>query len=118
MTVATTDKLGDLHGALADAMSDALDAEVERIDFTRKLYEIDTSELDEGTAKHISTAISLAPTARVDNALLKTVASFLKDNDITSELDKGETESAAAQKVRELEGKRRRVALPTDNLLN
>lgn len=115
--VATTDKLSGLHGRLADAMSEALDAEIKRIAFTETLYETDLSTCDEGTAKAISNAISLAPSARVDNGLLKTVSAFLKDNNITSDLDSGEAESETQRQLEAMHAKRRAVSLPTD-LLN
>lgn len=115
---ATKTKLADLHERLTDAMSEALDAEVERIAFTSKLYEADLTELDEDTAKQISNAITLAPAARVDNGLLKTVSSFLKDNSITADLTDGTEEDAVDQKLRELATKRRAASTPLDGIMN
>lgn len=112
---APTDKLNNLHSRLADAMSDALDAEVNRIRRTDALLEADLSELDEDTAKALSNVLSLAPTARVDNGLLKTVAGFLKDNSITADLSGGDDADETAAKLEELHKRRRVVSTPLDN---
>lgn len=114
MTVAPIDRLSALHAALANTMSDALDAEVARMNVTRELLEIDLSDIDEETAKSISAILTLAPTARVDNALLKTIASFLKDNNITADLAADDAEDETAAAIAKLQEKRKRVALPTD----
>lgn len=111
---ATTDKLSDLHAALADTMNDALDAEISRIAVTTALYEIDMEQMDEKTAKHLTSALSLAPAARVDNGLLKTIASFLKDNNITTDLSDGDEEDATTVALAAMKENRRKVQLPTD----
>jgi len=112
---APLNKMTDLHARLADAMSDALDAEVKRIKFTDELYEADLSVLDEDTAKQISNAISLAPSARVDNGLLKTVSSFLKDNSITADLGSNEDDETT-KKLKELQSKRRVASTPLSDM--
>jgi hypothetical protein len=115
--VANSKSLGDLHGRLADAMSEALDAEVARIKMSDKLMNMDLEDLDEDTLKAVSTAISLAPTARVDNALLKTVSSFLKDNSITADLSSGEEEDEKRAALDRLKSRRTIAGTPVD-LLN
>ena len=97
-------------------MSDALDAEVKRIKFTDALYEVDLAELDEETAKHISQAITLAPAARVDNGLLKTVSSFLKENNITADLGGEDGEDEVTKKLDALKAARRVASTPLDAL--
>ncbi len=113
---APTDLLATLHAALAQTMSEALSAEQARIAMTKSFLELDTSAMSEEEMRAVSGILSLAPTARVDNALLKTIASFLKDNDITSDLSEGETADEIADKLAEMRAGRRRVPLPTDHL--
>lgn len=115
MAVASSKLLGSLHGRLAQVMTEALEAEAERIRFTEKLYETDTSELDEATAKVIAGAIALAPSARVDNGLLKTVSAFLKDNNITADLGDGEERDIVTEQLNALASKRRVVSTPLDD---
>lgn len=113
----TLNKLTGLHGRLADAMSNALDAEVKRIEFTDRLLDVNIKDIDnEAIAKQISNAISLAPTARVDNGLLKTVASFLKDNDITTDHASGNGADETMEKLAKLHAKRRVASTPLDTM--
>jgi hypothetical protein len=95
-------------------MSDALDAEVIRIRTTVELLDVGLSGANEETAKVVSNILTLAPTARVDNGLLKTVASFLKDNSITAALGDEEGADETAEKLAELRSRRRTATLPTD----
>jgi hypothetical protein len=118
MTVATPKLLTALHGRLASAMDNALDAEINRIAATQRLYDLDFSELDEGTAKVVTQALTLAPAARVDNGLLKTVAGFLKDNSITADLSEAEGEDETQMKLKALQAKRRVAQTPLDTMMN
>lgn len=112
--VATTDKLSTVHGLLADTMSEALDAEKQRIALTRDLMNIDPADMDEDTAKAVSGILTLAPTARVDNGLLKTIAGFLKDNNITSDLDAEGEADEKLEKLKALKAKRTIAKTPVD----
>lgn len=112
--VATTDKLSAVHGLLADTMSEALDAEKERIALTRALMELDLTDMDEAAAKSVSNILTLAPTARVDNGLLKTIAGFLKDNNITSDLDTEGEADEKLEKLKQLKAKRTVAQTPVD----
>ena len=105
---ASNEKLSALHSAVADAMSNALEAESARIDKTKELYETDLSEMDEGSAKLLADALSLAPSARVDNGLLRVVSAFLKDNEITADPAEGiETQSEMHDRLQQIRGKKR-----------
>lgn len=89
-------------------MTDALEAEAARIAKTKELYETPMEEMDEAAAKELANALSLAPTARVDNGLLRVVSAFLKDNDITADPAEGaETTSEMHTRLQALRGKSR-----------
>lgn len=115
MSAADVKVLSNLHARLAEVMSEALTSEKARIAMSHKLMEMNLEDLDEATAKAVSDAISLAPTARVDNALLKTISSFLKENNITTDLSTDKTDETKAA-LDALAGKRTKVGLPTDRL--
>ncbi len=119
MAVASTKDLSDLHARLATAMSDALDSEVLRIKATTFLLDnVDEAlkDLDPEEAAKIKKILALDSHARVDNGLLKTVSSFLKDNNITSDLGSAEEDDETAKTLKELQAKRRVAATPLDTL--
>lgn len=86
--VATTDKLSKLHGKLADVLAEAME-------------DMDTQD-----------PIALQGNVQV----MKLVSSFLKDNNITSDLDKGEGENEKLAKLAKLKERRTVVQTPLDML--
>ena len=115
MAVATTKKLSDLHGKLADTFVHALKAEDARMDRITELTQVPVTDEN---AEAVSKILALAPTARVDTGLLKTISSFLKDNSITTDLGEDAGASDVKKALDELHKKRKtRVAsTPMDEL--
>jgi len=94
-------------------MSNALDAERSRIEKTKELYETPLTEMDEDSAKSLVSALSLAPTARVDTGLFRVVSAFLKDNDITADPASGsETMNEMHKRLQALREKKRNTDDP------
>lgn len=104
MAVATTKKLSTLHGKLADTFTHALTSEIERMD---KVSMLMNAAVTDDNAEAVMKVLELDTSKRVDTGLLKTIASFLKDNSITSDLGTAEGESALDAKLSELQEKRK-----------
>lgn len=86
--VATTDKLASLHQRLADVLGEYLST-------------IDTEDTE-----------AIAPNVQV----MKLTAAFLKDNNITADLDNSEDRDAVAEKLAALKGRRTVASTPVDML--
>lgn len=82
---ATPDKLKDLHSRLTDVLSDAME----------------DMKLDDPLL------------AQANLGVMKLVSSFLKDNNITADLNTGEQDETSAA-LEELQKKRRKASLPTE----
>jgi hypothetical protein len=88
MTTASSEKLGKLHGKLADVL-------------TEYMEDIDVSDTE-----------SLGSNVQV----MKLVSSFLKENNITADLRDEAGEDAVTLRLQELHKKRRVTTTPLDNL--